>query len=166
MPLLHSRAVGEYIPSSSHIPMEGLDPTTKVSTLNLYRLIEPEEAPIFLQPQVSITGLDIQILIGELENLYIFENPREIKKFILNNEYLIDILFEAPLHIYRIFEHVPTFLELHHDPEEDWDELFIVIRSSYLTDEAIRRENQLVEEWFLERMDDTQGRLNIVEESL
>jgi len=102
----------------------------------------------------------------ELENLYIFENFKEIKNFLLTNDYLIEILFEAPEHIYRIFGRVSIHLELHHDPEEGWDELFIVIKSLYSAEEAIRLENRLAEEWFLDRMKDTKGKLNITEEPL
>lgn len=106
-----------------------------------------------------------QRLIGELENLYIFDNPK-IKNFLLSNDYLIEILFEAPRHIYRIFGQVPIHLELHHDPEEGWDELFAVIKSTYSPEEAISLENRLAEEWFLDKMKATQGRLNIIEEPL
>jgi hypothetical protein len=61
---------------------------------------------------------------------------------------------------------VRVCLELHRDPEEGWDELFIVIKSEYGAEEAIRLENRLAEEWFLDRMKDTKGKLNIVEEPL
>lgn len=61
---------------------------------------------------------------------------------------------------------VNIHLELHHDPEEGWDELFIVIRSPYPPAEAVRRENQLAAEWFLDRIKDTRGKLNIIEEPL
>lgn len=118
---------------------------------------EPIEASITFQPQR---------LIGELEKLYIVDNPKEIKNFLLTNDHLIDILFEAPDHIYRIFGQVPIYLELHHDPEEDWDELFIVIKSTYGAEEAVKLENRLVEEWFLSRIKDTKGKLNITEEPL
>lgn len=117
----------------------------------------PIEASITFQPQR---------LIGELEKLYIVDNPKEIKNFLLTNDHLIDILFEAPDHIYRIFGQVPIYLELHHDPEEGWDELFIVIKSTYSAEEAVKLENRLAEEWFLNRIKDTKGKLNITEEPL
>jgi hypothetical protein len=127
------------------------------SISEFYRTEESPGTSIILLPQK---------LIRELENLYIFDNPQEIQRFLLTNEYLIEILFEAPVHIYRIFGHVPIHLELHHDPEESWDELFIVINSPYCAEEAIRLENKLTEEWFLDRMEETKGKLNITEEPL
>ncbi len=102
----------------------------------------------------------------ELGNIYTIDNPREIKDFLLSNDCLMEILFEAPEHIYRIFGQVPIHLELHKDPEEGWDELFIVIKSSYSAEEALRLENRLAEEWFLDRIRDTKGKLNVTEEPL
>lgn len=128
-----------------------------VSIPEFYTTEELTETSITLQPQR---------LIRELEKLYTFDNPKEIKNFLLTNDYLIEILFEAPGYIYRIFGQVPIHLELHHDPEEGWDELFIVIKSAYSAEEAIRLENRLAEEWFLDRIKDTRGRLNITEEPL
>jgi hypothetical protein len=47
-----------------------------------------------------------------------------------------------------------------------WDELFVVIKSPYDTQKAIELDNMLAEEWFLDRMRDTKGDLNISEEPL
>ena len=102
----------------------------------------------------------------ELEKLYVFKNPKEIYGFVLSNDFLLDILFDAPDQISRIFGKVTLVLELHRDPEEGWDELFIVIKSPYGVEEAIRLEDKLAEEWFLDRMHDTQGKLNITEEPI
>lgn len=115
--------------------------------------------------EISVT-LQIQRGIRKLEELYTFNNPKEIKSFLLANNYLIDILSEAPAHVGRIFGIALLHLELHHDPEERWDELFIVIRSLCSPEEAIRLENRLAEEWFLDRMKETDGKLNITEEPL
>lgn len=115
--------------------------------------------------ETSIT-LQTQKSINKLEKIYIFENPEEIKNFLLINDYLIDILVDAPSHIHRIFGYVPIYLQLHHDHEEGWDELFVIIKSPYSPEEAISRENRLAEEWFLDKMEATQGKLNIIEEPL
>ena len=115
--------------------------------------------------ETSITFQD-EALIRKLKQFYILDNPNEIKNFLSTNYYLIEILFEAPYPIYRIFGKVSIHLELHHDPEEAWDELFIVIRSNYSSQKAIKLENRIVEKWFIRRMKDTKGKLNIVEEPL
>lgn len=144
---------------------------SKPETLVILRrgFFAPVSIPEFYEgeklAETSIT-FQAQKLIEQLENLYIFDNPKEIKNFLLTNNYLIEILFEAPGHIYRIFGQVPIHLELHHDPEEGWDELFIVVKSPYSAEEAIRFEKRLAEEWFLDRMKDTRGKLNTIEEPL
>jgi|GEM_PF-900841 len=118
------------------------------------------------EPLETSVTFERQRLIRKLEGQYTFDNPKEIEYFLLTNDYLIEILFDATIHIYRIFGQVPIHLELHHDPEEGWDELFIVIKSTYSAEEAIRLENRLAEEWFLDRIKDTRGKLNIIEEPL
>jgi hypothetical protein len=106
---------------------------------------------------------------GKLEDIYEIPTIRrgEIEGFLEKHKYLFPILVEAKEKILPIFgENVRLCLELHRDPEEGWDELFIIIKSEYSTEEAIRLENRLAEEWFLDRMKDTKGKLNIVEEPL
>ncbi len=115
--------------------------------------------------EASIT-IQLQRSLETLENIYIFDNPERIRGFLLANEYLIDILLEAPFYIFDIFGEVPIHLELHRDPEEGWNELFVVIKSYYDAEYAAELENRLVEEWFLNRIGDTRGKLNIVEEPL
>jgi hypothetical protein len=105
-------------------------------------------------------------IIEELEKDYIFTNPAEIREFLLNSKDLISILQEAPEQIYRIFGLVPICLELHHDPEEGWDELFIVIKSSYPTEKAFELEKKLFDEWFIHIMDKIGNKLNFTEEPL
>jgi hypothetical protein len=104
-----------------------------------------------------------------LEGMY--EIPVDHKKviagFLKSRKYLHPILKEAKPRIISVFgENVKICLELHHDPEEGWDELFIVIKSASSPEEAIRLENKLAEEWFLDRMKATRGKLNIIEEPL
>ena len=110
--------------------------------------------------------LSYQDLISYLEKEYIFENPEEIKRFLVNNEDLIEILFSATDHIREIFGNVPLYLELHHDPEEGWDELFIVIKTNYPAEKAVELESKLFENWFVKVLDKVKGRLNFTEEPL
>ncbi|MCD6238373.1 MAG: hypothetical protein J7K51_03440 [Thermotogae bacterium] len=107
-----------------------------------------------------------QNIIDYIENIYIFKNSEEIKMFLMSNDDLIQILLDAQEHIYRVFGQVPIYLELHHDPEEEWDELFIVIKTQYSPEKAVDLENQLFEEWFASILDKASGRLNFTEEPL
>lgn len=108
----------------------------------------------------------VRYWIDYIEKIYVLENSEEIKRFLVSNGDLIEILQAAPEHIYEIFGYVPICLELHHDPEEGWDELFIVIKSSLSPKEAIKRNIELFEKWFIHVMDSVQVKLNITEEPL
>ncbi|OSS41655.1 hypothetical protein DESAMIL20_1208 [Desulfurella amilsii] len=107
-----------------------------------------------------------QNMIDYIENIYIFKNSKEIKMFLISNDDLIQILLGAQEHIYKVFGQVPIYLELYHDPEEEWDELFILIKTQHSPEEAVNLENQLFEEWFASILDKVSGRLNFTEEPL
>ena len=134
--------------------LESIFPSLRIAELSKER---NEQSSVYLLPLNQI---------DYLENIYTFENPKEVKKFLLSNTDLIEILLEAHEHIFRIFGRVPICLELHHDPEEDWDELFIVIKSSYKPEKAIELEERLFNEWFIRISNKVAGRLNFTEEPL
>lgn len=90
-----------------------------------------------------------------------------ILRFLQEHDFLQPILLEAKDRIIAIFgSDVKLCLELEHDPEEGWDELFIVIKSKCSAEEAVRLEKRLMDEWFLDRMKETNGKLNVTEEPL
>lgn len=150
-----------YTPSTASISFtsefERFNNESSITIFNLYNYKKTIENSITLQ---TLKWIEI------LEKSYIFNNPKEIKRFILANMYLIEILLEAPQHIYQIFGNFPIYLELHHDPEEDWDELFIVIKTNYPPDKAVELEEKLFEEWFIKVLKKTNGKLNFTEEPL
>ncbi|MEK7702400.1 MAG: hypothetical protein AAB317_00365 [Nitrospirota bacterium] len=152
--------------AATSVPTWGL-PTRKAMPVIMRRFPSPVSIPDdrVEAPETS-TVLELQRLIMELKCDYIFDNPMAVNRFLVENDYLLAILFEAPGYIQDIFGPVPIHLELHRDPEEDWEELFIVIKSPYSAAEAVRRERQLAQAWFLKRMKDTRGNLNFTEEPL
>lgn len=113
------------------------------------------------------TYTDLKVRIHQLEKEYPFVNKEEIENYLIQHSSLLPVLQEAKEQILSVFgENIKISLELHHDPEEGWDELFLVIRSPYSAEEALQLEKRLAEEWFLDRMESIQGRLNITEEPL
>jgi hypothetical protein len=103
----------------------------------------------------------------QLKALYFFINPFQIKSFLSKHDYLYPILFEAKDKIYEIFgDDVTLLLELYCDIEEGWEELVIIIKSLYSAEEAQELDDRLADEWFLDKMDETKGKLNIIEEPL
>ncbi len=126
--------------------------------------VKPLKAKPMLQNSIILKP---QEDIKQLENIYTFENSKDIRRFLLTHQHLIGILFEAVMQIKRIFgEEISRCLELHHDPEEDWEELFVVIKTTYPPEKARKLMDKLGDEWFLDIMDETEGKLCITEEPL
>jgi hypothetical protein len=99
--------------------------------------------------------------------MLVIKNPDEIREFILQNEGFLEVLLEGVGEIYRIFgSNIRLQLELHNDPEEKWDELFIVIKSSYTAREAVELERKVFNEWFVHVMDKVNNKLSFIEEPL
>ncbi|NSW77585.1 MAG: hypothetical protein HPY54_00940 [Chthonomonadetes bacterium] len=106
-----------------------------------------------------------QKAIRQIEQLYDeIENVDEVRRFLERDTFLVDILQEAPARVREFFGDVPIGLTIHHDPEEGWDELFIVIKSPYSPHETLMRDEALFREWFAYRLGGAQGKLNITEE--
>ena len=73
---------------------------------------------------------------------------------------------EASEEIEQIFEpDVRLFLELEEDPEEDFDELFIVIQTDKEGEEALALLSELDETWFLEVLPRARNLLNLTVET-
>ena len=105
----------------------------------------------------------------DIAEMYVIPLAQEnaILRFLQEHDFLQPILLEAKDRIIPIFgSDVKLCLELEHDPEEGWDELFIVIKSKCSAEEAVRLEKRLMDEWFLDRMMHTEGKLNVTEEPL
>jgi hypothetical protein len=105
--------------------------------------------------------------IIKIEEMYEFSDKERVRNFILQNKDLIRILKEAPEHIYKIFgKNIKLYLELHSDPEENWDELFIIIKSPHSAEKAHELGRQLFREWFVKIIKRVGNRLNFSEEPL
>lgn len=130
------------IPKGFSYTLTAFEPKPRVSTSKIYQNIE---SSIFLLVQKQIESL---------KNIYIFQNPEEIIQFLLSNKDLIEILLEAHKYIFKIFREVPIYLELHHDPEEYFECLFIIIKTNLPIEVALDRLDKFDEEYWL-YIDDT-----------
>jgi len=106
--------------------------------------------------------LQIQESISDLENFYIFENPEQMKSFLMSNFQLINTLKEAPDYISKIFGKVKVSLKLHQDPEEDFEGLFIIIKTHLSPEESIKLLNRFDEEWWLNVDDEISNILEVM----
>ncbi len=94
-----------------------------------------------------------------LENLYTFSNSIDVKRFMLKNECLINILFEAYKQIKRIFNQniVEICLEYNRDPEEDFEGLFVIVKTNLSPEESLNLLERFDEEWFLDNVSEEIG---------
>lgn len=90
--------------------------------------------------------------INELEVLYTFLQPKEIRSMLRANEDLISILFDAYKQITIIFREniIDLCLEYNRDHEEDFDCLALLIKTCLNPDLSLDLLNKLDEEWWLD----------------
>ena len=83
---------------------------------------------------------------------------KEVERFVKKNPNLLALLCETPQHISSIFgRDVELTLELHKDPEEAYDELFVVIKTKQA--DAVELLERL-DKWFLPIAKDVDNKLN------
>ncbi len=106
-----------------------------------------EYVDIFSDIEASMENDDFQF--AYLSQLYTIEEPDSVVTFIHKYPDVYEVLFKAPDHIKQIFGDVSLNLELYHDPEEDYEGLFIIINTKLSPEEALRLLDQLDDEWWL-----------------
>jgi len=113
-----------------------------------------EELSVFLRP---IKHIEL------LEDRYTFNNPSEIKRFLLTHEYLINPLFEARRQIKRVFGEniVEICLKYDRDPEEDFERLFIIVKINLSPDRSLDLLDKFDEEWWLDVDDEIRKFLEV-----
>jgi len=87
--------------------------------------------------------------ISRLE--YYFDNPKEIERFLLTHDYLIEYLFEAFDQIKKIFKEnlIEIRLEYDRDSEEDFEGLFVNIKTNLSPEPSLDLLEKFDEEWWL-----------------
>jgi hypothetical protein len=92
-----------------------------------------------------------------------FEMNDEVASFVAQHPYLSGLLEQATTKVTEIFgESAMTRVELHHDPEEGYEELFVVVSASLEPEEAMDCLRRLDEEWLLNVLSETQGKFNVI----
>ena len=89
---------------------------------------------------------------NRIENLNIkCRDYEKIEKFLLTHDYIIEYLFKAYNQIKRIFEEniVEIILEYYKDYEEDYEWLFINIKTNLSPESSLDLLEKFDEEWWL-----------------
>lgn len=92
-------------------------------------------------------------LFDDIESVYEFaEGQREeIRGFLEDKKYLNPILNEIRGKIFSVFgKGAKLCLELHRDPEEDFERLFIIVKTNLSPDQALDLLDKFDEEWWLD----------------
>jgi hypothetical protein len=89
--------------------------------------------------------------ITRLECYYYFDNPKEIKRFLLAHDYLVEYLFEAYVQIKRIFKENLIEIRLKYDrySEEDFEGLFVNIKTNLSPEPSLNLLEKFDKEWWL-----------------
>lgn len=98
-----------------------------------------------------------------LEELYVFRRRMEVLRFLDVHPFLVPLLLEAYAKIGRYFEpYHEVFLEVISDPEATNDrQLFAFIGTRLSPDQALDSLERFDEEWWLDVLDQAQGKLCI-----
>jgi len=120
---------------------------------------------IHKQPIKDIKTLGKEGEFAALSQFYAFSDGHskdEVIQFIKDHPFLLNTLLEAPRHILSIFgKDVLLYLELNIDHEEDFEGLFIVIKTNLSPEESLNLLDRLDEAWWLDVDDDIGNILEI-----
>ena len=97
----------------------------------------------------------------KLEDGYVFEDKREVLRFVKKNRYLLSILEEALDIIPKYFAKEELLLEVMQDPEEDWVDLALSIQTELDVDKAMEKLDKMDDEWWLSNIQKAKGKLCI-----
>jgi hypothetical protein len=107
----------------------------------------------YKNPPINENSVSIKKIseISQLEAIYSFHNPDEIKRFLSSYDFIIEYLFEAHDQIRRFFgEHIiEILLEYDKDPNENFKGLFVVIKTNLSPAESLDLLEKFDEEWWL-----------------
>lgn len=100
--------------------------------------------------------------LQRLDQAYTFRNREKVLELIDGNAFLVPLLAEAYSAITKCFPHVQLFLSTFSDPEGlDEERLVIFIASNFTPEETLKKLDQLDDDWWLEALDRTYGKLSI-----
>jgi len=94
---------------------------------------------------------EVEYLYNGLPRLYNFRKPFKVFKFLEENLYLISALSEIYWEIHKYFPYDELFLEIFKDPTEiDFEELFIIVQTTFDRKEAHKRLNTFDDNYWLD----------------
>lgn len=112
-----------------------------------------------------VTQLDVDDALVSTMQRYTVRDQIEVQHVLRRYRFLTPVLAEALERIPRYFPCSPLSLWVMSDPErdtsDDTDELVLSIETSLEVAEAMERRERLAEDWWLDALPATKGRLSI-----
>lgn len=108
---------------------------------------------------------DVEETLGH----FLFRTEREkdsIRQFLYQHSFLSRMLIDGVQRIRSVFgSQAQLFLELERDPEENFEEVFVVIQTNKNLKDALDLLERLHWDWFLEILPETKNLLNLTVET-
>ncbi|HEC93619.1 MAG TPA: hypothetical protein ENI51_11685 [Candidatus Atribacteria bacterium] len=153
-------------------------------TIEEKQMSAQEDKKIFIMPEKELSStfseelLDLSVTKSEIDTylnfdekieemtiLYHFIQEKEVRYFLEENKFLISFLKEAYTQIKRIFGgETDLTLMLTDDPEENFEELIIVVHIRTSVKKVIKLREKLHKEWLFSVIPQLKGKLNILVE--
>ncbi len=101
-----------------------------------------------------------------VQNYLVEESQQRTVTIFLNSQpELLPVLMEAKSHLERIFGNSSFYLEIEKDPDEGFEELFIVAKVNKTPEVALSLREQFGREWLIPHHGHLIGKLNLAVES-
>ena len=157
---MSQKGTSEYSASCCHINMfpeiQESGPKNEVYVINLASDTSISNIYFFQRDvmeqwttEISVTQA-LQKSIWLLQRQYLIDNFAEINGFLFNHKDLLDILLIIPIQVQHFFGEVSLELQVIKDPEEDYEGLFIIIKSNFTPEKSIDLLDQMEDYWWLD----------------
>ena len=111
------------------------------------------------EDQIVSSKVQEKVVIGSNEKLrrvesqFIVKEKSSVKRFLINNIFLIDLIFEARTRIAKYFNSAtPLALSLTQYPDEEIEELYLLIQTNLSVKESLPALDRFEEEWWLDAL--------------
>lgn len=106
-------------------------------------------------------------MLQQLVKAYTLVNEHQILDFLEHHPHLGQVLLDAPAAIHTLFgRQAQLKLELHRDPDEGWEELFIVTQTPKQPAQALQLLDRLDKAWLASAEQQADYLLNVTVEPI
>ena len=123
-----------------------------------------------IRKSVEENSISINLVndIDLMENLYSFNNSIRERQFLLKHNFIINTIFEAYNEIKRVFRQhiIDICLETNKDPEEDFECIFIIVKTNLSPKVSLDYLDIFDEEFWLDIDDNISNILEVMVRSL